>query len=42
LVDLDSTTHEWTERSIALKVFQQHFDRDHLKESCLIIKPIDL
>ena len=42
LVDLDGTTHEWTGRGIAPKVFQQHFDRGHSKESCLIVKSIDL
>ena len=38
LVDLDGATHEWTGRGIAPKAFQQHFDRGHSKESCLIIK----
>ena len=42
LVDLDGTTHEWTGRGIAPKVFQQHFDRGHSKESCLIVENIDL
>ena len=42
LVDLDGTTHEWTGRGIAPKVFQQYFDLGHSKESCLIIKNISL
>jgi DNA-binding protein H-NS len=42
LVDLEGATHEWTGRGIAPKVFQQHFDRGHSKESCLIVKSIDL
>lgn len=40
LVDLDGTTHEWTGRGLAPKVFKQHFDRGHTKESCLIIENI--
>ena len=42
LVDLDGVIHEWTGRGIAPKVFQQYFDRGHSKESCLIVKNIDL
>ena len=42
LVDLDGTTHEWTGRGIAPKVFQQYFDLGHSKESCLIIKNIKI
>ena len=42
LVDLDGTTHEWTGRGIAPKVFQHHFDRGYSKESCLIVENIDL
>ena len=42
LTDLDGTTHEWTGRGLAPKVFKQHFDRGHTKESCLIIKNIPL
>jgi DNA-binding protein H-NS len=38
LVDLDGTIHEWTGRGIAPKSFQQYFNRDHSKESCLIVK----
>ena len=37
LVDVSGVTHEWTGRGITPKVFQQHFDRGHSKESCLII-----
>jgi hypothetical protein len=39
LVDLDGTTHEWTDRGLPTKVFKQHFYRGHAKESCLIMKP---
>ena len=42
LVDLDGTTHEWTGRGITPKVFQQHFDRGHSKESCLIVNNIKI
>jgi DNA-binding protein H-NS len=42
LVDLDGTTHEWTGRGIAPKVFQKHFDRGHSKESCLIVNNIKI
>jgi DNA-binding protein H-NS len=42
LTDLDGTIHEWTGRGITPKVFQQHFDRGHLKESCLIVENVDL
>jgi DNA-binding protein H-NS len=42
LVNLDGTTHEWTGRGIAPKVFQQHFDCGHSKESCLIIDNIKI
>ena len=42
LVDLGGTTHEWTGRGIAPKVFQQHFDRGHSKESCLIVNNIKI
>jgi DNA-binding protein H-NS len=42
LTDLEGITHEWTGRGLAPKVFQQHFDRGHSKESCLIIAIIDL
>jgi DNA-binding protein H-NS len=42
LVDLDGTTHEWTGRGLTPKVFKQHFDRGHTKESCLIIENISL
>ena len=42
LVDLGGTTHEWTGRGIAPKVFQQHFDRGHSKESCLIVDNIKI
>jgi len=42
LIDLDGNTCEWTGRGIAPKVFQQHFDRGHSKESCLIVENIDL
>jgi DNA-binding protein H-NS len=34
---VDGTTHEWTGRGLPPKVFKQHFDRGHTKESCLII-----
>jgi DNA-binding protein H-NS len=37
LADVDGSTHEWTGRGIAPKVFQRHFDRGHSKESCLIV-----
>ena len=40
LVDLDGTTYEWTGRGLTPKVFKQHFDRGHTKESCLIISNI--
>ena len=40
LLDLDGTTHEWTGRGLTPKVFKQHFDKGHTKESCLIIKNI--
>jgi DNA-binding protein H-NS len=42
LVDLDGTTYEWTGRGITPRVFQQHFDRGHSKESCLIINNIKI
>jgi DNA-binding protein H-NS len=42
LIDLDGTTHEWTGRGIAPKVFQQHFDRGYSKESCLIVDNIKI
>jgi len=37
LIDLDGVTHKWTGRGLTPKVFQQHFDLGHSKESCLII-----
>ena len=42
VVDLDGITHEWTGRGIAPKVFQQHFERNHSKESCLIVENIKI
>jgi len=42
LIDLDGVTYEWTGRGMAPRVFQKHFDRGHSKESCLIVKNIDL
>ena len=42
LTDLDGVDHEWTGRGLPPKVFKQHFDRGHTKESCLIIKSIDI
>ena len=42
LIDSDGATHEWTGRGISPKVFQQHFDRGHSRESCLIIESIGL
>ena len=42
LIDLDGATHEWTGRGLAPKIFKQHFDRGHTKESCLIIENISI
>ena len=42
LIDLDGATHEWTGRGIAPKVFKQHFNNGHTKESCLIIENIKI
>ena len=42
LIDLDGATHEWTGRGIAPKVFQQHFERGHSKEGCLIVDNIEV
>ena len=42
LTDLDGATHEWTGRGIAPKVFQQHFERGHSKEGCLIVDNIEV
>ena len=39
---LDGATHEWTGRGLTPKVFKQHFDKGHTKESCLIIEYISL
>ncbi len=36
IIDMDGSIHEWTGRGVAPKVFQQHFDRGHSKESLLI------
>ncbi len=42
LIDLDGGIYEWTGRGLAPKVFRQHFDRGHSKESCLIIDNIEV
>ena len=43
LIGLDgTTTNEWTGRGMTPKAFQQHFDRGHSKESCLIIDNIKI
>ena len=42
LIDLDGAIHEWTGRGITPKVFQQHFNRGHTKESCLIVENIKI
>jgi len=42
LTDLDGVVHEWTGRGLPPKVFQNHFDRGHSKESCLITDNIVL
>ena len=42
LTDLEGNMHEWTGRGLTPKVFKEHFDRGHSKESCLIIKNIPI
>ncbi len=40
--DSQGKVHEWTGRGKTPKVFQDHFDRGHSREGCLIIENISL
>jgi DNA-binding protein H-NS len=40
LIDLEDNVHEWSGRGLPPKVFKEHFNRGHSKESCLIIESI--
>jgi DNA-binding protein H-NS len=42
ITDLEGNLHEWTGRGLPPKVFKDHFDRGHGKESCLIIENIPI
>jgi DNA-binding protein H-NS len=42
LIDLDGTTHEWTGRGLAPKVFKVYFESGHTKDSCLIIDNVEV
>ena len=40
LIDLEDNVHEWSGRGLPPKIFKEHLNRGHSKESCLIVESI--